>query len=461
MPDTEETAGSNPSDFDLNNSAVAENLANSAGTKSSGTLPLIIAEGIRYNCQGCGRCCGGWSVGLSEGDFANVKDTDWGALHPELSGKELFLDRRKEFQEGRAEYPYYTAPKPDGTCSFLINGLCFIHGTLGEDLKPNICKIFPYTFVPTPTGIYVGALQNSMAAVRNMGNLLSDQKPYLEKMWKVAVKHESSGRGAQDITEVASNVTLEDLKKIDYKVSLVKDVPMSWEDYLLLEECMLSILNGNQYSNFFESLLAISELLNEAVQIRASRGDYAKLKQFKPADLQKWKQEEPTFFEVRVFNILCYRNFVWPQLRKQYAALWTEHNKSPFTEKKVISTAVKTTMFGKMELAEIGSVDVDKARKMKTAALQPEVVDFLKRQIYVKVFSKSYFGAKLVGLSVQAGFNNLVGNVLSAVAYAKAHALHRGSNEILIKDLYEAVFLLDKENVALSQLPQNRSSFYD
>ena len=63
-------------------------------------LKLHIPEDIRYSCQGCGRCCSGWSVGMTEADYSKVKEVDWKSLHPELAKDELFFHREKEFLEG-------------------------------------------------------------------------------------------------------------------------------------------------------------------------------------------------------------------------------------------------------------------------------------------------------------------------------------------------------------------------
>src|ERR1700679_1512460 len=86
----------------------------------SAAMPLVIAEGIRYNCQGCGRCCGGWAVGLTEEDYEKIKNVDWGSLHPELAGKELYVHREKEFAAGTSVYAHHTKARPDGSCPFLI-----------------------------------------------------------------------------------------------------------------------------------------------------------------------------------------------------------------------------------------------------------------------------------------------------------------------------------------------------
>jgi Fe-S-cluster containining protein len=425
------------------------------------SVPLLIPDDIRYNCTGCGRCCTGWAVGLTEADYSRVKDIDWGSLYPQLKGKELFTHREKEYAEGLSQYPHHTKTAESGGCSFLIDNLCVIHSTLGEDAKPGMCKLFPYTFVPTPSGIFVGVSHSSMAAVRNMGELLSNQRPLLEKMWTVAVNQEQAhGHATQVVASQVSAMTMDDLQKLDCKLNLVAGVPLAWREYLSIETPMLNMLQDGGYKSIFHSILAMGELLADAVRRKSAGEDLSTLIDFKPK-IEQWMNESPGYFENLVFNILCFRNFVWPQLNKQYSALWTDRNKSPLSEGKVVNAAVKTVMLGSMDLPGLGKVNINKARKMKMAPVSHEIDTFLRRHFYLKIFGKTYCGASIAGFSVIAGFNNLVGNFLSAITYAKLHAQARRSNEIAIADLYEAFLLIDRENVALSQLPKDKASFYD
>ena len=68
--------------------APANGIHNDCEADASG-IKLFVPEGVRYNCQGCGRCCSGWSVGMTEEDYGRIKDIDWQSLHPELAGKEI------------------------------------------------------------------------------------------------------------------------------------------------------------------------------------------------------------------------------------------------------------------------------------------------------------------------------------------------------------------------------------
>lgn len=427
-------------------------------------LPLIIPEDIRYNCQGCGRCCSGWAVGLTDEDYDRVKDVNWGELKEELKGQELFIDRRKEFEAGYSMYPYFTKSRPDGTCPFLFDNLCFIHAARGEDQKPEMCKLFPYTYVPTPSGIFVSVVMNSMASVRNLGELLTNQRKMLVEIWQQTVDHErAQGRSTQQVSDVASTITAENLKGVKYDVNLVPGVSLTWEEYMHIDARLIELIKSEEHKNIFDTLIAAGELLLEALKLKNKGESLAELAQLAVSQetVDRYKQEPPTTFENLLFNLQCFRSFEWPLLRKQYAANWAAANKSPLTEPKVLKAGLRAVMGGKIEFPYTGVVSLPAVRKFKVTEFSPEINQFLRRYLYMKVFSKGFCGPSMSGLSVVAGYNNIVANFLTAVIYVKAQAMTHKSTEVKIADFYEAYFLLDKEVVQVSQLPKDKAQFFD
>lgn len=424
-------------------------------------LPLRIPEGIRYNCQGCGRCCAGWAVGLTDEDYARVKDVDWGSLHEDLKDKELFVHRQSEFEQGLSMYPHFTKARPDGTCPFLIDNLCFIHSKFGEPTKPGMCKLFPYTYVPTPSGIYVGLVYNSMSSVRNLGELLSNQRPMLEETWRLMVNQErAQGRASNAVSAVAESVKASDLAAVQYNVNLVSTISLTWQEYLKIDDRLIALVSAADHKNAYTLLLSASEILAEAVRLKTAGSDLGELSTFQP-EVDRFIDETPTGVENALFNLLCFRNFEWPQIRKQYAAFWSAANKSPLSDPKILMAGTRAVLQGKLELSGLGLISIEKARRYRVRPFSAEIEQFFARYLYLKVFSKTFCGPPMSGLSIVAGFNNIIANFLSAIVFAKAHAMSRNESEIRLSDLYEAYFLLDKEVVQLSQLPKDKVQFYD
>lgn len=437
----------------------AEDEMNSPPASAPQLLPLIIPEDINYNCQGCGRCCANWAVGLTYEDYKKVKDVDWGSLHPNLKNKELFTERRKEFEEGKSLYPYYTKSQPNGSCIFLINNLCFIHTALGEENKPRNCRLFPYCFVPTPSGIYVGVTYASMAAVRNIGLPLNQQRSMLENMWQVSVAQERAlGQATGEVVSLAGSIQAGHMSAVQYKVSLANGMPLTWSEYVVIEKCLLDLLQLSDQHSIFCLWLSLGEILAEALRLKSAKEDIALIQGFKPSIDNWFSSSSTTFVEKLILNLLCFRNFELEQLRSDLAL--SSGNKSIF-HPFVVRQGLRTVFGSSMQLPDIGRVKIDHAYKLRLEPLSEEIEAFFRRYIYLKLFSKTYCGPALGGLSLVAGYNNMVGNFLSAIVFAKCHAMSRNERSIAIKDLYEAYYLLERQGVSLAQLTSERANFYD
>ena len=461
-------------------------------------LNLLIPEGIRYNCQGCGRCCTGWSVGMTEEDYSKVKDTDWQSLHPALKDKEVFFHREKEFEEGTAAYPHYTKPTADGSCIFLINDLCFMHSTLGEASKPTSCRVFPYSFVETPTGVYAGVVYNSMAAVRNIGAPLTEQRDKLADHFALSVHYNTSSMRPADLEAQLKAVKDGTMVVAESPFARVKITPaceLDWAEYLAIEARMIKLIfsriegtsddssETSGQANIFDTLLQCSEILMQGRKLKVSGGNVADIADFEPtikapADLTVSNTEFMTL------RMLYYRFFVYPTVRTSDTSLWQMQRKRAFEPKvainvvrafsKYIGSGLGTILFAKAGVAMLGNVNLVQALNKKFAPPNPEIDKLFHRWLYLKLFSKSYFGPAAAGFSVLSGFNSLTASILSVLLFTKSAALHKASTagsaqdkvagalpEMAIADLYEAYWRLDRELLTMGQTPEQESRFYN
>lgn len=426
-------------------------------------LPLLIPEGIRYNCQGCGRCCSGWSVGLTDADYGRVKDIDWGSLHPLLKDKELFIHREEEYKQGSTMYPHFTNPRPDGTCPFLIDNLCFIHGTLSEPEKPGTCQIFPYSYVETPTGVYMGVAYNSMAAVRNLGELLTEQREKLNGYWNITVDHLRKRARPAEVS--ASGVVTEAKNPFD-EVNLTSTVVVPWNEYLFLDNHLCSFFNKAAEENqpFIETVIKGEEIILHAVKLAKEKKSLAELASFDPqAPLPADATASGT--NQSIIAMVFYLYLVYPTVRSKYQELWQTKAKAGFSPTRIMKlaqqiseyagTGISTIMFKRAPLPTIGTFNLNKALKYKIEPLTPEINTFFCRWLYLKIFSKTYFGPVAAGAPVLSGYNALVACFLCGMLFAKSEAARRGEHEIRIADLYEAYWRLDREFLTVDQiLPQ-------
>lgn len=485
--------------------------------------PLHTPEGIRYNCEGCGRCCAGWSVGMTQEDYDRIKHVDWGEVHPDLKGKELFIHREAEFKAGTVQHPHYTAPRADGTCSFLINKLCAIHGHLGEDQKPLTCRIFPYSFVETPSGIYTGVVYNSMAAAKNVGKLLSEQEDelrlqlgltrryaYLHAVHEaeLAANNPQAGAGAagaatstatsttmstatadakseppivkdsdmasagvmQSAEQVVSRPGNEAMLVPNQTVELTMGLDVTWDEFLVIDGILMDLCLNRKDLDIFQLCPAISEVLIGASKLKRAGKPMEELRSFDPVIPQSGDMT-PGGVEEMTIRSMFYRFYIYPVIRVEEMGLWQLQRKEAFSSRgfgtvvrsfsRYSMGAINTILFKTANVPKAGKVNLEKTGKQKFEPLSQDVQDFFRRWIYLRLFAKTYFGAPAAGFTVISGFNCLMAALISALLFVKATAILRKENSIKLEDLWEAYWRLDRELLTMAQVPKNESRAYN
>ncbi|NMC21355.1 MAG: YkgJ family cysteine cluster protein [Thermogutta sp.] len=133
-------------------------------------LPLRISPfGDRWRCQGCGICCRGVIIPLSDDEYLRIRRQGWQS-RPEFAGRKLFV-RVHPFRR-----KYRLAQRADGYCVFLSpQGRCRIHEEFGEEAKPLVCRMFPYQIVPLERFAYLTVRRNCPSAAREIGPTLDEQ----------------------------------------------------------------------------------------------------------------------------------------------------------------------------------------------------------------------------------------------------------------------------------------------
>lgn len=142
---------------------VTQETSNSAGA-------LHIPELIRFQCTGCANCCNSWPVPLNEDDVISLNSTGQELVYSALSSAEK--------QDGLQGFTHALEKRDDGRCVFLsLSEACLVH----ETAKPAMCKLFPYSFMDCPEGVYLGLSFASSGVLQNSGALLSEQQNELQK----------------------------------------------------------------------------------------------------------------------------------------------------------------------------------------------------------------------------------------------------------------------------------------
>lgn len=153
-------------------------------TAPPGEVPLLYAPDGRFDCTGCGGCCGGHNIGPVDRHVQERLQTDEGhaflAQHG-LPDPAWWSGAEVSGAKGAAEIMRAAG----GWCVFLDGAsLCRLHGAFGGPAKPSVCQLFPITFVLRPDGVAVSLqmeCRDVLAGARN-GRPFAEQEGELRRL---------------------------------------------------------------------------------------------------------------------------------------------------------------------------------------------------------------------------------------------------------------------------------------
>lgn len=133
------------------------------------TLPIrTLPMEERWDCHGCGICCWGTIIRLSDDDLQKIRDQGWDE-HPDYRGL------RTVERHGLGRKHYRLARRRDGHCVFLTSdGRCRIHQDRGADAKPLICRMYPFQLVPLEDFAYLTLKRSCPSAAADHGRELRE-----------------------------------------------------------------------------------------------------------------------------------------------------------------------------------------------------------------------------------------------------------------------------------------------
>lgn len=354
---------------------------------------LHIPNGINYSCAGCGRCCNGVAVPMTQDDYERVSAIDWSVDLPQFDWSRQFRMLSKK-ENDSSMYTHAIKPTADGHCPFLINKLCHIHATRGEHVKPLICGLFPYSFNDTPSGIYLTVSFRSNAVLGNMGTPLTEQLPTLEEKLRV-----------YNTIYTARSVIWD-------KIKLTVDKPLTWAQYLEYEQGLLAAVvgGGSLKKKLFNASDSLFKDLARPAAATVGGAPKSKDKKFLAGLFRLYFPHDPRFL-----NKDAYFNGI------QFA----------------LELAFKAPKFRVMDRSftfeELASFP------WPTAEQEPEVEDLLTRFVYSRIFGKWYFGGGFAQLSVIAGFHHLALLVALIRLHSAALAKARGADRVSFVDVMTTV----------------------
>lgn len=373
---------------------------------------LVIPEGINYECTGCGKCCSGWSVPLTKDDYERISAIDWASKNEKFEGESLFREL-KGFEKANSPYTHAIKHGDDGFCPFLVNNLCYIHSTYESKTKPSICQLFPYNFNETPSGFLSTVSFVSVGAVKNAGRPLTDQREYLEskltEFKRLYPNHHPNWS----------------------KIELAKEVPISWEQYIELEEKMLAVLNQRQKP--IKLRLAEMSLLIVEKYLSVKGGSLPSGKNVIELTSRTHPIKKADLVLLQEFYRLYFPESPISRSNMNFSA-W----------RFALATLSYNLGLGSGLTLRLPGAAVSYKEALSIPLKLDILEDILYRFVYQRIFGKMYFGAGYGQLSIMVGFHHLVVAVVLAELQARASALNRGFKDVQEADMVITMRTLEK-----------------
>lgn len=172
---------------------------------------------MAYTCHNEGVCCRVFdTIPVDATARAALQSADLARLN-ELANNA----HNAELTTPRPDADPIMARKPCGDCTMLTDDTrCAIHALHGEPAKPRVCQDFPWRYVETPGGVYVGLSFVCPSVRANAGRLLAEQ----DDLRRLHYREAASVRSAPNT------------------VSLNGRLFLTWADYVELEGGLQDLL---------------------------------------------------------------------------------------------------------------------------------------------------------------------------------------------------------------------------
>ncbi len=370
------------------------NAATSTGLGSK----LHIPEGIRFECTRCANCCLSWPVPLNEEDVKRLTS----ALQCSEADLPVSFLSPAERKAGLAGFSRALEKRPDGRCSYLDGSACTLQGLA----KPAMCQLFPYAFIDTPTGTFVGLSFASTGVLHNSGRLLDEQSDQLIGVLAL-------------FRELFPNLEEETIKGF-HSLQLIEGVALTYEQFQIIEGPLLSALAE-----------AASSSGCGAIKVLASF--HQSIAALVPKDLWRSRlpgsEARPRQIDLFILDALA-RAYIDPNSKADLLDDWqiaqsvSNHLQSPPNGFKL--------QIGSASYSAVQFLDI------KLGSLDAACENLLARFLYVRIFSKMYFGPGFSALSLMAGLGHLTVLVVLirlAMKARKISAIDRDQKETAEENL--------------------------
>ena len=383
---------------------------------------LFLSPGIRYTCIRCGACCRSLEVTLTEAEHELLAKHDWTTEVPDATPARLFA----RIRGARGKQVWRLRPQPSGACAFLTDdNLCRVHSRLGYAAKPFAGRLFPFSLVVTPVGVFVGCRFNCPAVVRGIGADIEQQRGEIKRLFEEYARTYTPPSEGGEVRFFAR-----------YK--------LGWRDVLGIEDQLLAFLLVPDLAvprRLFACWLLVRQFVSQAVRPREGQrvgaDPQAVLERARAAETgRKLSAMERLMLRLTVAafvgaspHAVRERSLVG-RLGTRLGNLW-RRCKMAAGRGRVRLPGIE----GCVRLRDVASLDL--------AALDAASAEMLQRYLVAKLTSQEFFGVACFGRSFAEGFEFLALSYVAILWLAGAHALGAGRRQVESADVEYGIRTVD------------------
>jgi lysine-N-methylase len=212
-----------------------------------------------WDCHSCGDCCHRMEGVITEPEKQRIEALDL-ANDPEIGPKPWFAPVKRGSKNWRL------AHRPDGGCVFLTTGNhCRLQERFGADVKPFVCRLFPFVLIPAGNHWRVGMRFSCPSAAANLGRPVAEAEKDLVNLSRLLEQYlgRSADSAPPPLMQAGHQLPWPDVcRVVEVLVEMVQDRSDRLERRLrkclavarICGERPLDGLRGNQVSKFLRAL---------------------------------------------------------------------------------------------------------------------------------------------------------------------------------------------------------------
>jgi lysine-N-methylase len=212
-----------------------------------------------WDCHTCGDCCRRLGGVITDEEKRRIEALDL-ANDPEVGAKPWFAP------VGGGSKKWTLAHRPEGGCVFLTTGNhCRLQERFGAEVKPFVCRLFPFVLIPAGNHWRVGMRFSCPSAAANSGRPVADAEKDLVHLSRLLEQHvgRSADSAPPPLMQAGEQLSWPDVCRV---VQVLVEIVQDRNDRLerRLRKCLavaricgqtrLDSLQGNKLSKYVQAV---------------------------------------------------------------------------------------------------------------------------------------------------------------------------------------------------------------